>query len=41
VYKLLTGLVSGFVLDYMHMVHLGVVRLVLNFWLKGPVSGSI
>jgi hypothetical protein len=39
--KLPIGLVSGFVLDYMHMVCLGIVRRVLHFWLRGPVSSSI
>jgi hypothetical protein len=35
------GLVSDFVLDYMHLVCLGVVRRMLNFWLKGPVNTGI
>ena len=30
------GLVSQFPLDYMHMVCLGVVRRLLNLWLRGP-----
>lgn len=34
--KLNLGLVSGFVLDYMHLVCLGVVRRLINFWVKGP-----
>jgi hypothetical protein len=35
------GLVSDFVLDYMHLVCLDVVRRMLNFWLKGPVDTGI
>ena len=31
------GMVTDFVFDYMHMVCLGVVRRLLNFWLKGPI----
>lgn len=34
------GLVSGFALDYMHLVCLGVVRKLLNFWLCGPVNSN-
>lgn len=30
------GLVSGFVLDSMHLVYLGVVRRLLHRWIKGP-----
>lgn len=30
------GLVSGFVLDYMHLVCLGVMRKLIYLWLKGP-----
>ncbi len=30
------GLVTDFVYDYMHLVCLGVVRRLLNYWLKGP-----
>ena len=32
------GMVSGFPLDYMHLVCLGVVRRLLLCWLKGPKS---
>ena len=32
------GLVTGFVLDYMHLVCLGVVRKLLKFWLGGKIS---
>jgi hypothetical protein len=35
------GLVSDFVLDYMHLVCLGVVTRMLNFWLKGPVDTAM
>ena len=31
------GMVTGFVLDYMHLVCQGVMRRLINFWLKGPV----
>lgn len=31
------GMVSQFPLDYMHLVCLGVVRRLINFWLKGPL----
>lgn len=30
------GLVSGFVLDYMHLVCLGVMRKLIYLWFKGP-----
>lgn len=30
------GLVSGFVLDIMHLAYLGVMRRLLNRWVKGP-----
>jgi len=33
------GMVSQFVLDYMHLVCLGVVRQLICLWLTGPVSG--
>jgi len=33
------GMVSQFVLDYMHLVCLGVVRRLICLWLTGPVSG--
>jgi hypothetical protein len=39
--KLPIGIVSNFILDYMHLVCLGVVRRMLNFWLKGPVDTGI
>ena len=32
------GLVSGCVLDYMHLVCLGIVRRMMFFWLKGPLK---
>lgn len=31
------GMVTGFVLDYMHLVCLGVVRRLLLVWLRGPL----
>lgn len=35
--KLGVGLVSSFVLDYMHLVCLGVMRKLIYLWLKGPL----
>jgi hypothetical protein len=32
------GLVSGFVLDYMHLACLGIVRRILFTWMKGPLK---
>ena len=32
------GLVSKFVLDPMHLIYLGVMRKLLNLWLKGPLN---
>lgn len=32
------GMVSGFPLDYMHLVCLGVVRKLLVIWLRGPLQ---
>lgn len=32
------GMVSNFVLDYMHLVCLGVVRKLMFMWLKGPLK---
>jgi hypothetical protein len=32
------GLVTRFGLDYMHLVCLGVMRKLLNFWLSGPLA---
>lgn len=32
------GLVTQFVFDYMHLVCLGVVRRLLNFWRRGPIK---
>lgn len=32
------GMVSGFPLDYMHLVCLGVMRRLLHLWLKGPLA---
>jgi hypothetical protein len=40
-FQLNIGLVSDFVLDYMHLVCLGVVRRMLKFWLKGPLDSGI
>ena len=36
--KLNVGLVSNVVLDYMHLVCLGVVRRLIYFWSKGPFN---
>jgi hypothetical protein len=41
------GLVSSFVLDYMHLVCLGVMRRMVHYWLKGQglncqkISGGV
>lgn len=35
--ELNVGMVTGFVLDYMHLVCLGVVRRLLLVWLRGPL----
>ena len=35
------GLVSGFVLDYMHLVCLGATRRLLNLWLRGSLKFRI
>ena len=32
------GMVSGFPLDYMHLICLGVMRRLLMLWLKGPLN---
>lgn len=32
------GLVSGFPLDFLHLVCLGVMRHLVYLWLKGPLS---
>ncbi|XDV25602.1 hypothetical protein PO909_029493 [Leuciscus waleckii] len=32
------GMVSQFPLDYMHLVCLGIVRRLLNMWLRGPLT---
>lgn len=32
------GMVSQFPLDYMHLVCLGIVRCLLNMWLRGPLT---
>ena len=34
------GLISGFVLDYQHLMCLGVVRNLIKFWLCGPLNAS-
>lgn len=39
--KLNVDLVSGFVLDYMHLVCLGVMRKLINLWLSGPLKCRI
>ena len=40
-HQLNVGLVSGFVLDYMHLVCLGVMRRLLNIWLRGSLKHRI
>ena len=35
------GMVSQFPLDYMHLVCLGVVRRLLNLWLRGPLKSRL
>ncbi|RXN16691.1 interferon-inducible GTPase 5-like protein [Labeo rohita] len=35
------GMVSGFPLDYMHLVCLGVMRRLLYLWLKGPLASRL
>lgn len=32
------GMVTQFVLDPMHLIHLGVMRKLINLWMTGPVS---
>ena len=32
------GMVSGFVLDYMHLVCLGTVRRLISLWIQGPLK---
>jgi hypothetical protein len=39
--SLSVGLVSTFVLDYMHLVCLGVVRRMIVTWLRGPLSSRL
>lgn len=39
--QLSIGMVSGFPLDYMHLVCLGVTRRLLLLWLKGPLPQRI
>ena len=39
--KLGVGMVSGFVLDYMHLVCLGVMKKLLLMWVKGPLQVRI
>lgn len=36
--QLSAGLVTSFVLDYMHLICLGVMRRLLMLWLRGPLS---
>ncbi|XP_065683810.1 uncharacterized protein LOC124813452 isoform X1 [Hydra vulgaris] len=36
--QLSIGMVTDFVLDYMHLVCLGVMRKLLQFWVKGPLK---
>ena len=35
------GMVTNFPFDYMHLVCLGVVRRLLNYWVKSPVSKGL
>lgn len=35
------GMVTQFVLDPMHLVSLGVVRLLIHLWLKGPIPRRV
>lgn len=35
------GLVTSFVLDYMHLVCLGIVRKLVSLWVKGPLTCRI
>jgi len=39
--SLSVNMVSGFVLDYMHLVCLGVVRKMVSLWLTGPLQTRI
>ena len=39
--KIDVGLVSQFVLDPMHLIHLGVMRKLFHLWLKGPLPTRI
>ena len=39
--ELNVGFVSQFVLDYMHLVCLGIVRKIIYLWMKGPLSCRI
>lgn len=39
--ELNVGFVSQFVLDYMHLVCLGIVRKIIYLWMKGPLSSRI
>jgi hypothetical protein len=32
------GMVSNFVMDYMHLVYLGVMRKIISLWLRGPLK---
>lgn len=38
--ELNVGLVSRCILDSMHLLHLGVVRRRILYWMKGPKSSS-
>lgn len=35
------GLITKFVLDPMHLLYLGIMRKLLNLWLKGPLPTRI
>lgn len=39
--ELNVGFVSQFVLDYLHLVCLGIVRKIISLWMKGPLSSRI
>lgn len=37
----LLGLVTGVPLDYMHLICIGIMRKMLQLWLKGPLSKNV